>query len=35
MAETEMTILSGIKMTGNPPEAVMEGIICMIPMMRK
>ena len=29
------TMVRGMKMTGKPPELVMEGTICMMPMMRK
>jgi hypothetical protein len=35
MADTPTTTLRGMKITGKPPELVMGGNICMIPMMRK
>lgn len=34
-AETPTTMARGMKITGNPPEMLMSGIICMIPMIRK
>jgi len=35
IADTPTTKLRGIKITGKPPEFVIGGIICIIPIMRK
>lgn len=35
MAEVPTTIAKGMKITGNPPETLIDGIICMIPIIKK